>query len=33
LFEAALGHHASRIVEIDDPSDEELSALAPEDIR
>lgn len=33
LFEAALAHHATRVVGIEEPTDEDLSVLLPEDVR
>ena len=33
LFEAALAHHATRVVEIKDPTNDHLATFEPEDIR
>ena len=33
LFEAALAHHATRVVEMKNPTNEQLATFEPEDVR
>lgn len=33
LFEAALAHHATRVVEVENPTNEQLATFEPEDLR